>query len=79
MSIRPPDKIRSAGPGWDTGASKQIKVGKLDSHVDTPTREDLQVFVDRFGHRHSAAILTNWSPAAIKAMGIRPFEEGGTR
>jgi hypothetical protein len=36
-------------------------------------------FVDRHGHRHSAAILTNWTPAAIKALGIRRVGEGGAR
>jgi hypothetical protein len=41
--------------------------------------EKTQVFVDRFGHHHSEAILKNWSPAAIKALGIRPVEEGGAR
>jgi hypothetical protein len=27
--------------------------------------------IDRYGHEHSEAILRNWTPAAIKAMGIR--------
>lgn len=27
--------------------------------------------IDKYGHRHSAAVLTNWSPLAIKALGIR--------
>jgi len=27
--------------------------------------------IDKHGHRHSEAIFRNWSPAAIKALGIR--------
>ena len=27
--------------------------------------------IDRNGHEHSEAIFRNWTPAAIKAMGIR--------
>ena len=26
--------------------------------------------VDRYGHRHSEGILTSWSPAALKALGV---------
>jgi hypothetical protein len=33
--------------------------------------------VDRYGHVHSEAIFHNWSPAAIKALGIRRVGEGG--
>lgn len=27
--------------------------------------------IDEYGHRHSEAVFRNWSPAAIKALGIR--------
>jgi hypothetical protein len=27
--------------------------------------------IDRYGHVHSEAIFENWSPAALKALGIR--------
>lgn len=30
-----------------------------------------QPLVDKHGHRHSEAVFRNWSPAAIKALGIR--------
>lgn len=34
--------------------------------------------IDKHGHLHSEAIFKNWSPAAIKALGIRRIEaEGG--
>ena len=32
--------------------------------------------VDRYGHVHSEAIFRNWSPAAIKALGVRRIGEG---
>jgi hypothetical protein len=40
---------------------------------DTERTEKAQAFVDRFGHLHSASVFKNWSPAAIRAMGIRPI------
>jgi hypothetical protein len=46
---------------------------------DSKPTENSQGFIDRYGHRHSDAVLRNWSPAAIRAMGIRPIEEGGAR
>ena len=30
--------------------------------------------IDRFGHKHSAAVLQLWSPRLIEFMGLRPFE-----
>lgn len=35
--------------------------------------------IDRYGHPHSEAVLVHWSPAAIKAMGIRRAGDGGAR
>lgn len=32
--------------------------------------------VDRHGHEHSEAIFRNWTPAAIRALGIRRVLEG---
>lgn len=40
-----------------------------------------QPFVDRYGHRHGAGIFDHWSPAVIRALGIRRIKpespEGG--
>jgi hypothetical protein len=30
--------------------------------------------VDRYGHPHSESVFLNWTPAAIKALGIRRRE-----
>ena len=48
---------------------------KRNSLAATRTRgqEDLAVvwqLVDRHGHLHSEGVYKNWSPAAIKALGI---------
>jgi hypothetical protein len=48
-------------------------------HSDINRTETVQVFIEKFGHRHTDAVLRNWSPAALRAMGIRPIEEGGAR
>ena len=45
---------------------------KPDHGPDQPASTDCIALVDRHGNRHSAAVLTSWSPAAIKALGIRP-------
>ena len=38
-------------------------------------------YIDRYGHRHSAAVFENWSPAVLKALGVRRIKpespEGG--
>ena len=33
--------------------------------------------VDRYGHRLSEAIFRNWTPAAIRALGVRRVVDGG--
>lgn len=41
----------------------------------TPQRtsqNDTCELVDKFGHRHSTAVLTTWSPRLLEIMGICP-------
>jgi hypothetical protein len=33
--------------------------------------------VDQYGHEHSEAIFKNWSPKAIRALGIHRIDDGG--
>jgi hypothetical protein len=33
--------------------------------------------IDKWGHPHSEAIFRNWSPAAIRALGIRRIKANG--
>jgi hypothetical protein len=44
------------------------------SPVPPPVGE--RVLVDRYGRRHSERVLTTWSPALLRAMGIVPHAEG---
>jgi len=43
--------------------------------TSAPPLSDERLYIDRFGHRHSADVLERWSPAVLKAMGILPRTE----
>jgi hypothetical protein len=66
-----------------TGALEGNSAAALNPRVNKAKTEKQESrsgqLVDRFGHLHTDAVLRNWSPAAIRAMGIRPIEEGGAR
>ena len=49
------------------GSGKALKPTQLDLSLE-PT------LIDRFGHKHSAAVLQLWSPRLIEFMGLRPLE-----
>ena len=36
-----------------------------------PDSRQALVYIDRYGHKHTEAILRNWSPATIKALCVR--------
>ncbi len=42
-----------------------------------PQERSAGQLIDRYGHPHSETIFKNWSPAAIKALGIRRVTAGG--
>jgi hypothetical protein len=58
---------------------------RLKSHTDRPVQDrsvhpDITsaaavVYVDKFGRRLSAAVLTNWSPRALEALQVRPLDQ----
>jgi hypothetical protein len=50
--------------------------GELISPTDKP-QERVGRLIDKYGHVHGEAIFRNWSPAAIKALGIRRVDDGG--
>ena len=50
--------------------------GSVEHPIDTSPKPASQL-IDKYGHRHSEAIFRNWSPAAIKALGIRRVGDGG--
>ena len=55
-------------------ASEEIK-SDLNTADDITPREASQPntgqLIDRYGHLHSESIFRNWTPSAIKALGIR--------
>ena len=65
----------------DSDLREDCLVGRLDtfSHTNSIATAQADQLVDRYGHLHSEAIFRNWSPAAIKALGVRriPSDEGG--
>jgi hypothetical protein len=68
-------KLRAAARAGRGGLQGGGDREKLISSTNNPSPRQGQ-FVDRFGHVHSSAIFKNWSPAAIKAMGIRRLDGG---
>jgi hypothetical protein len=47
------------------------------AYSDLEHPQQLGPLVDKYGKRHSEAVFKNWSPAAIKALGIRRVEPQG--
>jgi hypothetical protein len=63
---------RSPGAGWAGASGEIVRAAKLNVTRDTSLSSENQGrLVDRFGHEHSEAIFRNWTPAAIKALGIQ--------
>ena len=63
---------------------KSVEAGRLnvpDNKDTTAEKQAKKPLIDRHGHRHSEAVLHNWSPAILKAMGVRRIKpdepEGG--
>ena len=50
--------------------------GELISSTAKP-EERVGQLIDKYGHVHSESIFRNWSPAAIRVMGIRRVQNGG--
>jgi hypothetical protein len=72
--MAPPHKRSPASLPGEHGAGKQDHArDQLISKTVNPGQ-----LVDKYGHLHSEAVFRSWSPAAIKALGIRRVEaEGG--
>jgi hypothetical protein len=66
-------KARPAPTIAGDGPRKNDRLGSAISSDNTLTELQAQPgrLIDRCGHEHSEAIVRNWTPAAIKAMGIR--------
>jgi hypothetical protein len=78
LSEPPPEnrKARAGGPGLGSGSANLKSL--QEPFTEISAAEQGARLVDRHGHLHSEAIFKNWSPAAIRALGIRRVsEEGG--
>ena len=66
-------KMRPAPAVAGSGPRKIDRPPRAISSDNTLTELQAQPgrLIDRYGHEHSEAIFRNWTPAAIKAMGIR--------
>ena len=80
-----PEAARAA-PAMIAGGDpcKSVEAGRLnvpDNKDTTAEKQAKKPLIDRHGHRHSEAVLHNWSPAILKAMGVRRIKpdepEGG--
>ena len=51
-----------------TGALENVacQLGSRDSNPPRPGQ-----LIDKHGHHHTEAVLTAWSPQALKALGVR--------
>jgi len=56
------------------------------NHPNCPELDDIELIriqlehgrlVDRYGHEHSEAIFLNWSPKALRALGVRRVDDDG--
>ncbi len=65
--------------GGDPCKSVEAAWLNIPNNKDTAAEKQAnKPLIDRHGHRHSEAVMRNWSPAVIQALGIRRVEpEGG--
>jgi hypothetical protein len=71
--MRSPHK-RTAEGGTPGGSEIKRSADEVEHPSDNESpgpKQDRKPFIDKHGHLHSEAILRNWSPAAIRALGIR--------
>jgi hypothetical protein len=71
--MSPPHVTRPAAALTACGPRRSDRAGQPISPSDRP-QERLSQLCDKYGHLHSEAIFHNWSPAAIKALGIRRID-----
>jgi hypothetical protein len=73
----PPIAERAAPALADSGS---LETDRLPGAIERDIKQEprLGQLIDKHGHVHSEAIFRNWTPAAIKALGIRRIDaEGG--
>ena len=65
--------VSALGPLQNGNAVRAIS--NAGDNAPTPARQD-RVLIDKHGHLHTEAILSAWSPAAIKVLGVRRLDGG---
>jgi hypothetical protein len=68
---RPGAELNRTGPLEDCHAGELDNFPNSEPQTKTQAPKPVGQLVDRYGHVHSEAVLTHWSPAALKALGIR--------
>jgi hypothetical protein len=72
-----PQHGRKPAVGCGGPSEDSVHAARLNNHrsktfpAQTQDTVDERPLVDRHGHRYRETILRNWSPAALKALGIR--------
>ena len=75
-----PKKTKPASALAENGPRKREMTGNQITPLLTTNTDTAQPLVDKHGHAHSEAVLRHWSPAVLKAMGVRrikPDEAAG--
>lgn len=72
--MAPPNTPRPAAALAASGPQKSDRLARTIWSTDRP-QEVAGQWRDKYGHLHSGAIFKNWSPTAIKALGIHRVVE----
>jgi hypothetical protein len=73
--MAPRKALKPATERTVSGLREDSQAGELDKTPDSELKTEPQApgigqLIDRYGHVHSEAVLTNWSPQALKALGV---------
>ena len=71
-------KERAAASTYGEPCEIDLAVEQISLTTNKPELNPGQL-VDKWGHFHSEAIFRNWTPAAIRSLGIRRVKKGGAR
>ena len=73
--------VHSKNPGAGATARGAGDVDAGKRLIPSPNEPGVQRgrLIDRYGHEHSEAIFRNWTPQAIRVLGIRRVDDGGAR
>ena len=75
-----PKTTKPAPASAGNGRRKIDLLGRQITPENTSEADTAQPLIDKHGHAHSEAVLRHWSPAVLKAMGVRrikPDEAAG--